>query len=312
MTNRLFGKHRNLIITCIALVLILVIIIVAAVIAGSKEKTNPVASDSVTVTIETEPTAYFNLSTSGYIVNGVTVENKTDADLISNITTLVPFKQSALAYVKNLIEAKKIGGDANNIVLLAVESRNEADFDQLSAQFKETLKEAGSDAQVYCMYIKVKSEDLEQLAKENNASYAKAYLCRKIAEQSDDLDEAKLIKLSITEIINSLVKTSSGKQPQEIIDDANKEQKEIKIEEKEEDDDDNSNTTADITSTESNPSTSTAVSGNEPSTDVSATPSETPSTSTSDAPSKPESTVSRNSVSYVVSNDDSGWLPGLW
>lgn len=334
--SEFFKTRRNIIIPSIALLLILVIVIVAVALSGKKQDPAPVDEDYINVTVETEPAAFFKLTKDGYTVNEIDVLNKTDSDLTNGIADLLPFKQSAVVYIKNLLVSKKIGTPDNNTVLLTVESRDEKDYEEICKQFKEALHEAGSDAQVYSLYIKIKSEEVQKLADDNGTSYAKAYLCQTIASQSDNLSEQELIKLSIPEIINSIFKQSGGKDAQDVMDDMNEEQNKIIIEdnkivnppkknntskkadnktESKKSDDKKTNSSAKTDSTVSKDTSAT------PESTVSEDSQSTDSTAAEPESTEPESQATQsetsskrtNSTKYTISKDDeSGWLPGLW
>lgn len=301
MHNKLSRGKLNLIITLIAILVIAVIVVTAVVISSSKNKKTPVSDEYITVTVESDSSASFKLTKNNFSVLEMNALNKTDAFLTENITPNLSFKQTLSMYLKNLIDAKKLGETDKDIVLFAVESRNEEDYNTLYKTFVETLNESGAKTRPYGIYIKATEKGIEELASENSVSYAKAYLCHKLEEQSTKSEE-ELVKLSLPEIFNSLIKEASEKAPEktveEIIDKANKEQREIVIEK----DDEVSETSKEESKSSAVTSTTSATAG---------TSEKTPSADSETE--KPTSTYSRNTVSYVVSEDtDSGWLPGLY
>lgn len=217
--------RRTLIIAIVALVAVIAIVVIStAVLTADKEV--PVSAEYITVTLESESCAFLQLSTVDYSVKDATVLNNTDSDLIKDITGsgFLPFKQSAKLYLRNIVAAQKMGTTDKDVILISVESLSESAYATICAQFKDALQEIGYSTQVYCMYIKVKSSDIQKLADDNKTSYAKAYLATKFAEQSKKLSVKELIKLSVPGIINSLTQAEPEKQAQDVLDEFNEDQ----------------------------------------------------------------------------------------
>lgn len=292
-------KNRMFIISAAAVTAIAAIIITVIAVVRSPKK-SPVPGEYITVTVEADNCAFFRLDPADYSVTKADVLNKHDADLVADTAGLIPFSQASNIYIKNLIKAQKLSLSEDGVVLFAVESINEKDFDALSAQFKSVLKENGSKAGVYALYIKVKSSDIQALADEAGCSYAKAYLCSKIANQSGKLKAKELINKSIPEIINALVAAKP-----EIKDDVDKVIDEII----KESNDEQANTSIPGSSDTSSETSSDASSGS------SQTPGDTPSTpsdTSSDNSSSDNSSSGGSSSGFVVSKDEDGWLPGIY
>ncbi len=218
----------------IVLIIIISIAVAAALIfAGiaifKKPNETPVPSDRTFVTIQGETCGFFSLD-GEYCVTAASSLVGHDSDLLAGTDGLIPFEEACRIYLENLAKAQKLGMTKDDVILFAVESTDKNVFDELSAVFKAQVKQSGSEASVYSLYIKFKNDDTQKLADENGESYAKAYLCETIAKQSGKLNAKDLISKSIPEILNALVAAKPEIDDDvdgtisDIIDDANKEQ----------------------------------------------------------------------------------------
>lgn len=290
--NITYRKKMGLIIACAVLAIIIAVVAVVAV--TGRGKGTPVSSEYITVTVDSQSCAFFKLSKEDYSVLESRPLSGSDADLVRGTDGLLPFKQAMSVYIKNLQAAGKLSQEYEDVILFSVESRNSDDLDKLSAIFKDALKDASSDAGVYSLYIKVKTDSIQKIADENGVSYAKAYLCSKIADRVKNLKTEDLIDKSVAYIVNSVIVTEPDKPGQidDIINDANREQEQARVPQRE-----NQNTSSENSDSSSSDATS----------------SDNSSSSDSSGSSSSPSSDSTSSGRFVVSSDDSsGWLPGLY
>lgn len=284
-------KRQHKLIAIISLGLVAIIAISAVIVSILTPKKTPVSAEYITVTIDNSVSASFTLKNDDYSVTGADTYNKADRYLVDDIDgTYISFSQAMSIFLKELVEADKISPDGNEVLLFSVESRNEEDFDKLTNYFRNAMSEAELNTRAYTLYIKVKLDDTQKLAEKYSVSYAKAHLCTKLEKENSKLKAEELIVLSVTEIVDYVNKVSADDLIGRVESETNEEQRNEVI--KEDETNNNSSASSDITSSE-------------------VTSSDTTSSDSSSSDTTSSNSSSSDNVSFIVSNDDTGWLPGL-
>ena len=281
--NNNSNKHNKLI-AFIALGLVAVIAISAVVISIMSPKKTPVSAEYITVTIDNSASAAFTLTNDNYTVIYAETYNKTHSHLVDSIGSSVSFSQAIDTFLKNMIDANKLSSQEEEVLLFAVESRNEEDFEKLCGYFKSILKENSPNSRVYTLYIKVKQDNVQELADKYDVSYAKAHLCMKLQKENRKLKAEDLITLSVTEIVKRVNEIGKEDLLDRIESETNEEQK------KEEVPKDNVSENSSSSDTSSDSVSSEPSSSEVTSSDIS-----------SDSSSK--------GPQFTVSKDESGWTP---
>lgn len=294
-------KKQHKLIAVVALALVAIIAISVVIISVLTPKKTPVSAEYITVTLDNSISASFTLTGDDYSVTAAETYKKADSHLVKNISgTYLSFSQAMDTFLKELVEAGKITPLDDDVLLFAVESRNEEDFDMLSSYFRNALNDAELNTRIYTLYIKVKLDDTQKLADKYGVSYAKAHLCTKLEKENSKLKAEELITLSVTEIVERVNKVAADDLISKVESDTNEEQKNEEIPE---------DKPADSSSASSSATSSDSTSSDVTSSDVTSSDSTSSDASSSDTTSS--STSSGNNVSFIVSNDDDGWLPGL-
>ncbi len=289
-------KNQRKLIALIAIGLVAIIAISAVIVSVLAPKKTPVASEYITVTIDNSVSASFTLNNNDYSVLGAETYKKSDSYLVDDINGMgISFMQAMDSFLKELDEAGKITADSDEVLLFSVESRNEEDFEALSSYFRNAISEAELKTRIYTLFIKVKTDSVQKLAEKYEVSYAKAHLCTKLEKENRKLDAEKLIILSVTDIVKRVNEVAADDLISKVESDTNEEQREEEIHEE---------TPSDSSSSSSDSASSDATSSDSTSSD--ATSSDTTSSDTTSS-----STSSGNNVSFIVSSDDKGWLPGV-
>lgn len=293
-------KTKNKLIAIIALALVLIIALSIIIVNVLSPKKTPVAAEYITITIDNSVSASFTLSNDDYTVTAASTYKAADNYLVDNISSSVSFSQAIDTFIKELVAAKKLSGDNDEVLLFSVESRSEKDFELLTNYFRDGLKEAGCSTRIYTLYIKVKTDSVQKLADKHSVSYAKAHLCVKLEKENSKLKAEELIDLSVTEIVERVNKVAADDLLSKVESDTNEEQKNEELpEEKPESSDPTSSGDASSDGTSSDAASSDTTS------------SDTTSSDTTSSGTTSSTTSSGTNVSFVVSNDDKGWLPGL-
>ena len=291
---RLDLKKHGKLLGLIALGLVAIIVITIVVVNVLKPKKIPVSAEYITVTIDGNTSASFALSNGDYTLTDATTFEKTDLYLVSGIGKSISFTQAMDSYIDALLNAQKLSGAEDDVLLFAVESRNEKDFETLTSYFRNSLKQKGCNTRVYSLYIKVKDEKTQELADEFNVSYAKAHLCKRLEKENKKLNAKELVVLSISEIVKKANGVGEDDLVGKVESDTNEEQKN------------------EFVPTPSTPETSSDA-GTSSNTSSDATSSDTTSSdSSSSGDTSSDTTSSEKGPSFVVSSDDKGWLSGLY
>ncbi len=199
----MFNIQKQKLVVFIALGLVLIIALSIGIAAILKPKKAPVSAEYITVTIDDTVAATFTLDKFDYSVIKAETVNKADGFLISGIDNRISFPQAMNSFIKAMLDAKKITTDETGVMLFAVESRNQDDFEKLANYFRDALKENNCKSRIYTLYFKVKENSVSEYAQQKDVSYAKAYLCKKI-ERETSLNANELIALSVTEIVEKV------------------------------------------------------------------------------------------------------------
>ncbi len=242
------SKNQYKLIAIVALGLVAIIAISAVIISVLTPKKTPVSAEYITVTIDNSISASFTLNNSDYSVTDAKTYKKSDNYLVKDISnTYLSFTQTMDSFLKELVAAGKITTEKDEVLLFSVESRNEKDFDTLVGYFHNALKNAGIEARVYTLYIKVKLDSTIEFAQEHDVSYAKAHLCTKLEKENSKLKAEELITLSITEIVERANKVAADDLLSRVESDTNEEQRKEEIPE-EKDESSSSETSSDASS----------------------------------------------------------------
>ncbi len=277
-------KQKRTLFVVAALALVVIIAISAIIINVLSPKKTPVSSEYITVTVDGEISASFTLKPDDYTVISSQTYNKAHMHIVQHIAPSVSFTQAMDTFVASLLDAKKLSGKETEVLLFGVESRNESDFEALAGYFRDVLKKNECSTRVYSLYTKVKTEKTQNLAEENEVSYAKAQLCTRLEKENKKLKAEDLITLSLTEIVEKVNGIAMEDLVGKVESDTNEEQKNESIPNKE----------------PSTPST--------PSSEISSDSSLSSDSSSSDSSSSEESSSS-TAPSFVVEPDESGWGP---
>ena len=276
-------KQKRTLFVVAALALVVIIAISAIIIKVLSPKKTPVSSEYITVTVDGEISASFTLKPDDYTVISSQTYNKAHMHIVQHIAPSVSFTQAMDTFVAALLDAKKLSGKETEVLLFGVESRNEADFEVLASYFRDVLKKNECSTRVYSLYTKVKTDNIQNLAEENEVSYAKAQLCSRIEKENKKIKAQELISLSMTEIVEKVNGIAMEDLVGKVESDTNEEQKNEFIPNKE-------------------PST--------PSAPSSETSSETSSDSSLSSDSSSSVETSSSTVpSFIVAPDESGWGP---
>ena len=276
-------KQKRTLFVVAALALVVIIAISAIIIKVLSPKKTPVSSEYITVTVDGEISASFTLKPDDYTVISSQTYNKAHMHIVQHIAPSVSFTQAMDTFVAALLDAKKLSGKETEVLLFGVESRNEADFEVLASYFRDVLKKNECSTRVYSLYTKVKTDNIQNLAEENEVSYAKAQLCSRIEKENKKIKAQELISLSMTEIVEKVNGIAMEDLVGKVESDTNEEQKNEFIPNKE-------------------PST--------PSAPSSETSSETSSDSSLSSDSSSSVETSSGTVpSFIVAPDESGWGP---
>ncbi len=289
-------NKRHKLICVIALGLVAVIAIAAVVVSILSPKKTPVPAEYITVTVDNSVSASFTLNNELYAVTNAQTYSNTDCFLVEKIGSSVSFSQAMDTFLKNLIDAKKLSLGQEEVLLFAVESRNEQDFETLSGYFKTVLKTHAPNARIYSLYIKVKQDDVQKLADKYSVSYAKAHLCMRLQKENNKLKAEDLIGLSVTEIVNLVNELGKEDLIDKIETETNEEQKKEEIPE-------------DNTSGDSSSENSSSEDTSSDSTSSDTTSSDTTSSDSGSSDSTSSGDSGGKGPSFVVSEDESGWSP---
>lgn len=279
------------------LAVVLIVTIIVSVVGNDMSGKTPVSADYITITIDLDSGASISLrlNPSDYTATAASTLDSEHYALVNNLGANIPFKQSADLLIKNLISAGQLSGEANQTILFAVESLNEADFNAVCSVFKDALNSNSLDTRIYTLYIKVKEDKIQKLADENGISYAKAYFCTKLAGQGANLKTEDLVGKTITEIIDM---ASSAEKNEEFVSSVVSDSNEEQI---------NTSIPADVSSGASSGADEIPSDGtSSDATSSDSTSSDTTSSNTS------SSGNSSGQNTYPVIPDDAGWLPGLY
>ena len=288
-------QHKILAAVCLGLVAI--VAVTAVIIISLTPKKTPVSDEYIAVTIDDSVSASFTLALDDYSVLSAGTYDKANSYLVNGIGMNISFTQAMDLFVKQMIDAKKITGKDNEVLLFSVESRNEQDFEKLSSLFKDVLKEHSCSSRVYTLYIKVKQDNIQDLADKHSVSYSKAHLCMKLQKENSKLKAEELIDLSVTEIVELVNRIAKEDLVSKVESETNKEQAEEEIPKQ-----DNSSVTS------SNGSSSEISSSENTSSDN--TSSDNTSSDTSSNSSSSSGTNSSSGPSFTVSKDE-GWYPNI-
>lgn len=283
-------KQKRLYISIAVLALVAIIavsVVIAAVLAPKKV---PVSSEYITVTIDNSVSASFTLSNGDYSLIAADTYNDADLYIVQQISPAVSFTQAMDTFISSLIEAQKLSGKENEVLLFGVESRNEKDFEALAGYFRDTLKKKGCSTRVYSLYTKVKVESTQKLADKYEVSYAKANLCVRLEKENNKLKAEELIVLPLSELVDKVNGIAKDDLVGKVESDTNDEQKNEFI-------------------PEEKPSSSSNSSSSDSSSSSSSESSPSDNSSSEDTSS--DNSSSEKGTSFIVSSDDAGWLPGL-
>ncbi len=222
---------KQKLIVFIALGLAAIIALSIGIAALLSPKKTPVSADYITVTIDNSVGATFTLDKSDYSVVKAETVNKADQFLVDGLSTRLSFPQAMSSFIKKMLDAKKLDGKSDEVLLFAVESRNYEDFEALANQFRNALTENECSSRIHTLYFKIKENSVIAFSEKNNVSYAKAYLCKKIERETDKLKADDLILLSITEIVEQVNKVAKEDLLNKIEQDTIEEQKKEEIKE---------------------------------------------------------------------------------
>lgn len=293
-TNFASPTARAIIIAGVAVLLVIALATTFFLLKG--EKKQPVPEEYITITLDLDNSCIiYTLNPEDYSVSAISTLNDTDAYLVSDMTVNIPFSLSSRLLIEKLVANNKIKNNGEEYLLFAVESLEPADFNSLAETFRLSMTEANCKSQLHTLYIKVKEASILEASEKNKVSYAKAYLCKNLAQNtSSDFDS--LVSSTISEIIST---TNSEKDSPDatssIVSNLNEEQVKEPIPEK-------PNTSS------SNPSSSNPSSSN-PS---SSNPSSSNPSSSNPSSSTPPSSAPSTSSSYTVESDNDGFEPGYW
>lgn len=226
----MFKISNQKLIVFIALGLAAIIVILIGVSVILRPKKTPVAAEYITVTVDNSVGTTFTLDKTDFSIIKAETVSKVDSFLVDSIDYRVSFTQAMNTFVRALLDAKKINGEQNEVLLFAVESQDQEDFESLANLFRDALKENNCNSRIYTLYFKVKEDAISTYAQNNISSYAKAYLCKKI-EKETELTADELISVSITEIVERVNKAAKGDLVDKIESETNEEQKKEEIKE---------------------------------------------------------------------------------
>lgn len=298
--------HNAKPIIIVGVAILLVIALLTTFFLLKKEEKQPVPEEYITVTLDLDNSCIiYTLNPEDYSVKSISTLSDTDKYLVSDMTVNIPFSLSSKLLIDKLMSNNKIKNTGDEYLLFAVESLDPADFNSLAEAFRLSMGEKDCKSSLHTLYIKVKEASIIESAEQKNVSYAKAYLCKNLAQNtSSDFDS--LVSSTISEIISTTnAEKDSPDATSSIVSNLNNEQVKEPVPEKPSTSSSNpssSNPSSSTPSTET-PSTST------PSTETPST--STPSTSTPSTSTPSTSTPSTNS-SYSVESGNDGFEPGYW
>ncbi len=295
------SKQKLIIFIALGLVAIIALSIGIATILSPKK--TPVSADYITVTIDNSVAATFTLNKTDYSVISIETVNKADSFLVDGIPSRISFTQAINSFIANMLDANKLDKQGKEVLLFAVESRNPDDFEQLADFFRSALKENECNSRIYTLYFKVKEDSITTYALNNNSSYAKAHLCKKI-EKETSLTADELISLSVTQIVEQVNKAAKDDLLDKIESETNEEQKKEEIKEEV------SSTPPQSSSSQVGGSSESSSSEEDTSSDVSSDSSSSDDTSSDDTSSDDTSsgdTSSKNSFGVESNDDEDRW-----